>query len=179
MKWTILPLWLAALFFLWIILRGRYYKKILSDPHLLEFAQLLAKVRLAALEKHSESARLAHQQNDPRAVVTSRGLAMVYTIRRKGEDFTHCLSVGLRGRYTPRAVGGTFIALASLLLKQDLHKFHLSLGTRHLHICTFTLDEMEHANFRQREVSVPELEHISALHAECRGLRDQLPYPKS
>jgi len=87
-----------------IVFRGATYRRIFADGHFTDAAQGVARLKAAALERVIASDEdEVRSPADPRALVTSAGLALVYTVRRMEDRFVHHYSVSVAGGYTAHA----------------------------------------------------------------------------
>lgn len=180
MAWIILGcLFLLAI--AWLFFKARLYIPLFAPMHYVEFANLLtAAVEVACVridEPPSESLG-----EDPRHFVTSAGIAFFYTITTQDGLFVHQFSVSIAGRYTPRAIGGTFAVYVARLLDIEIDQLQMGVSQNMAYHIIFVLDEQEQADFESREITVPTEREASALHSECLKLSPTLecePYAAS
>ena len=149
---SVLVLTLASL---WLLDSHRAYTKVFSDDHFHEVAARLPALKRAALARlvFSESDAVCTPE-DPRGMLTSAGLAVLYLIGREGRWFHHDLSVSLPIRaYTIHAVGNVFGCFLARLLGIGRERLHLHLSSRSVHHTGFTLSAEEHEQFADRPVT--------------------------
>src|SRR5262245_33708478 len=105
MWWWIIPVVAVLLVLIWIIRAGGVYKKVFADSHFQEVVDSLPALKQAARERPIRSKQDAPQSAaDPRSLLTSAGLALVYTVSPDANGWYHHLSVSLPARgYTTHA----------------------------------------------------------------------------
>ena len=151
----------------WILLRGGLYRRLFADEHFLEVARGVARLKAAALEKviASEGDEL-RSPDDPRALVTSAGLALLYTVRQGGGRFVHHYSVSVAGGYTAHAVGETFVLFVAKLLGVPFDALALGVGRSTVHHAEFQLGGDGQAEFAGRPVPEVGPKEIAAFRTE-------------
>jgi hypothetical protein len=153
----------------WIVLRGATYRRIFANAHFTEVAQGVARIKVAAMERVIASDEdEVRSAADPRALITSAGLAMVYTVRRIEDRFVHHYhySVSVAGGYTAHAVGETFVLFAAKLLSVPFEFLALGVGQSTVHHAEFQLSPSEQAEFARRPVPEVSLGEITAFRGE-------------
>jgi hypothetical protein len=83
--------------------------------------------------------------DDPRILVTSCGLVIVYTVQKRDAEFAHHCSVGTKGGATAHAVGSTFLLLIVKLLGLPAEKTGYQIADSTVHHAEAVVDEAEHA----------------------------------
>ena len=159
---SVLLLTLASL---WLLESHRVYTKVFSDDHFHEMAARLPALKRAALARlvFSESDAVCTPE-DPRGMLTSAGLAVLYLIGREGRWFHHDLSVSLPIRaYTIHAVGYVFSCFLTRLLGIGMKRLHLHISVRRIHHAEFTLSADEHEQFAERPVTPLSSEELAAF----------------
>jgi hypothetical protein len=163
----------------WIALRGAKYRRIFADRHFVEVAQGVARIRSAALSRVIVSDDdVVRSPNDPRALVTSAGLALLYTIRRAENQFVHHYSVSLAGGYTAHAVGETFVLFVAKLFGVPFETLALGVGRSTVHHAEFELPQTEQAAFAGRQVLKVSPAEIAAFREEWIEARERLRWER-
>jgi hypothetical protein len=159
---TIVLLTLATL---WLVRGLEVYTKVFADEHFREVAARLPALKRAALERvvSSESDAVCTSE-DPRGMLTSAGLAVLYLVGRQGAGFHHDLSVSLPIRaYTAHAIGDVFICFLAQLLGIGMERLRLRVSSKTVHHAEFTLSPLEHQQFADRPVLSLSLEELAAF----------------
>jgi hypothetical protein len=167
---------LALLIVLWFIGGFGVYRRVFADAHFQEIAARLPSVKQAALERLVVSQEDAMRpMEDPRVLLTSVGLAMIYTIGPDGGVYRHHLSVSFPARgYTAHAVGETFVLFVAWLLGIASDRLFLGISQTTVHHAEFVLTEQEQGAFAERAVEAPSTERIAAFRADWITVRKQL-----
>jgi hypothetical protein len=176
MKVLFVILGLVGLALLWLVIRRvLFYRALFSDRHLHEVAAALPKLRRAALDG---AANTEPQLDDPRAVLTSAGLVVLYTITRQPDKRSlHHLSVSLGGGFTPHGVGSYFQIFVLRGLGVDPHKVgFLISGTQSFH-SEWSYSSSEQAAFAKKDV--PPIAAPRELWQECIALRPELDFKRN
>jgi len=176
---SVLVLTLASL---WLLDSHRAYTRLFSDDHFHEVAARLPALKRAALERVILSASDAVcTPEDPRGMLTSAGLTMLYLIGREGRWFHHDLSVSLPIRaYTLHAVGNMFGCFLVRLLGIGMERLHFHNSSRRVHHTGFTLSAEEHEQFADRPVTPLSPGDLAAFRRHWRlswrtGSRERIP----
>jgi hypothetical protein len=150
---------------LWLLDSHRAYAKVFADEHFREVAARLPALKRAALERVVLSASDAVcTSDDPRGMLTSAGLAVLYLIGREGCWFHHDLSVSWSIRaYTPHAVGNLFICFLARLLGIGMERLWLRVSLKTVHHAAFTLNTEEQEQFANRELTCLPSEELAAF----------------
>jgi hypothetical protein len=128
----------------WIVFRGAAYRRLFADDHLLEVARGVTRIKAAALDKViATDEDEVRSPADPRVVVTSAGLALLYTVRRVEDRFVHHYSVSVAGGYTAHAVGETFVLFVARRLGVPSESLSLGVGRSTVHHAEFRLSAVE------------------------------------
>jgi hypothetical protein len=174
-------LWLivVALVIAGVIWRGvarvSLYRRLFGVPHLMEFAQELAALKQAALRDLDPQDK---ERGDAPILRTSVGLALVYTVSRRGGGYVHHASVSLPGQAAAHAVGATFILLWARRLGFDYGRLALRVSPSTVHHAEIVLDEDEHSRFAAQPVDAPTAEWLQAFQAECAVARQSLRWER-
>jgi hypothetical protein len=159
----------------WLVVRGRAYRRVFADEHIVEFARAIAGLKRAAIagvEEGELGAPLG--SDDRRQVLTDGGLLLCYTISRQGEEYHHHLSLSMAGRYTPAAVGRCFVAYAGLLLGVPPGVLAVGRSENSYFHAQFGLAAEGQAEFERAEVQVPPPAAAAQVQAECFRAGEQL-----
>ncbi len=150
---------------LWLVVSHRGYQKVFADEHFREVAARLPALKRAALDHVILSASDAVcTSEDPRGMLTSAGLAVLYLIGREGCWFHHDLSVSWVSRpYTPHAIGSVFLCFLARLVGIGMERLCFRISAKTVHHTAFTLSAMEHQQFADRSVASLSLDELAAL----------------
>ena len=150
---------------LWLLDSHRAYRRVFADEHFREVADRLPALKRAALEHVILSASDAVcTSEDPRGMLTSGGLAVLYLIGREGCWFHHDLSVSWVSRpYTPRAIGNMFLCFLARLLGIGMERLCFRISAKTVHHTAFTLSALEQQQFADRPVASLSLDEIAAF----------------
>ncbi|MCL2777978.1 MAG: hypothetical protein FWD73_08235 [Polyangiaceae bacterium] len=124
-----------------VVSRWIVYRRVFSDPHLMELASAAPRLRTAALDLLDYP---PYGPNDPRAFLTSAGIGVLYTITKENDCFVHHCSVSLSGGVTPGAVGRRFIAACVRLFDLPADKVEYVVGVSTVHHARAMLSLAEH-----------------------------------
>ena len=151
---------------LWLLDNHRVYTRVFSDDHFHEVAARLPALKRAALARlvFSESDAVCTPE-DPRGMLTSAGLAVLYLIGCEGRWFHHDLSVSMPSRaYTINAIGNRFGCFLTRLLGIGMERLHFHISSRSIHHTVFNLNAEEHQQFADRSVTPLSPEQLAAFH---------------
>jgi hypothetical protein len=170
MEWLILGMLLTLVFVLslagfWLRRGFETYTKVFSDEHFREVGAGLPALKRAALERVivPESDAVCTPE-DPRGLLTSAGLTVLYLIGCQENHFHHTLSVNSTARgSTAHAAGEMFICLLVRLLGVRADRLHLRLSSRAVHHAVFTLTTPEHEQFADQPVTPLSAEELAAF----------------
>jgi hypothetical protein len=151
----------------WILSRGGLYRRLFADAHFVEVARGVDRLKDAALERVivSDEDEVASPA-DRRTLVTSAGLALLYTVRAVEGRFVHHYSVSVAGRYTAHAVGETFTLFVAKLLGLPFEALALGVGRSTVHHAEFRLSAGEQAEFAARPVPVVSAAEVAVFRSE-------------
>jgi hypothetical protein len=150
---------------LWLLDSHRIYSRVFSDDHFHEVATHLPALKRAALARlvFSESDAVCTPE-DPRGMLTSAGLAVLYLIGCEGRWFHHDLSVSMPSRaYTIHTVGNRFGCFLARLLGIGMERLQFHFSSRRIHHTVFTLNADEHRQFADRSVTPLSPEQLAAF----------------
>jgi len=171
----VFPGFVIAVIFLWIVSRIRAYRRFFADAHFLEVSQGVPRLKAAALDKviapDEDEALLP---SDPRALVTSAGLAFFYTIQHVGNRFVHHYSVSEAGRITAAALGETFTLFVAKLLGVPFEALKLEMGQSAIRHAEFILSDAEQSEFAARATLEMSAAEVKAFSRECMEVREHL-----
>lgn len=176
--WLVL---LGVVIVAFVAMRLRRYARFFSDEHWLEVARGLGPVKQAALERviRDGEGEPRVQENDPRAFVSSAGLAIVYTVSEGAGGYVHHWSVGAVSGPTAHALGGAFVLFVAKLLGFSPSDLRCEVAPSTVHHAEVVLDAAQHAALAAapaREVSREELAELrrEILEARLRVARPPL-----
>jgi len=153
---------------LWLLKGFEAYTKVFSDEHFQEVGTRLPALKRAALERVivPQAAEVCTPE-DPRGLLTSAGLTVLYLIGHKGDWFHHDLSVSSTARgYVAHAVGGMFTGLLVRLLGVGVDRLRLWVSSRAVHHMAFTLSAEEHELFASQPVTPLSPEELTAFRVD-------------
>lgn len=167
MEWVIclsvVPILLITLLFI----SGSIHKKVFSDAHFQEVAESLPALKQAAMDLPMQGQENPFQPTDPRSLLTSVGLAIVYTVSLHDGVFHHHISISLAARgYTAHAVGDMFMQFVARLLGVGIDRFRLGVSRATVHHGIFELSLAEHAAYSNRPVTVLTADELKAIREE-------------
>jgi hypothetical protein len=126
----------------YLLFRAVTYHRYFADGHFTEVAQGVARIKAAALERVVASKKdEVRSTADPRVLVTSAGLRLVYTGRRMEDRFVHHYSVSMAYCFTAGLVGKRFVLFVAKVLGVPLDSLALGVGRTTVH-------HVHHADFR-------------------------------
>ena len=161
----------------WIVFRGAAYRRLFADGHFLEVAKGVSRIKAAALDKVIVSGvNEVRLPDDSRALVTSAGLALLYTIRRVEDRFVHHYSVSAAGGYTAHAVGETFVLFVAKLLGVPFESLALGVGRSTVYHAEFQFSTVEQSEFAVRVVPEVSLAAVAAFRSAWVEARKQLQW---
>jgi hypothetical protein len=158
---------LVALVVAWVVYRAAVYRRLFADEHFLEVARGLGRVKTSALDKllGAEEDEVT-SRTDPRVLLTSAGLALLYTVRQAEGGFVHHYSVSVAGGYTAHAVGETFVLFVAKLLGVPFGSLALGVGRSTVHHAEFRLSAAEQSEFAARPVPEVSPAEVTAFRQE-------------
>ncbi|MBC8104269.1 MAG: hypothetical protein H7Z41_16965 [Cytophagales bacterium] len=179
MIWVIVGgiLVIVAIFALWIRSRDKKYSKVFTDPHYVEFAGALPRMKAAALSRSEDGEDDDEEMpapDDERVLQTSAGLAVFYTIHRRGDRYIHHYSVSLAGEYTASAVGIGFSLYFASLLGIPIEQLTLQLSEAGVFHTEFTRSGGEQAAFADRRIETLTPEAASLRFTRCLRQRESV-----
>lgn len=96
-----------------------FYRRLYADVHFSQICQAMDALRNAAMAQ--TACKPSHvRSDDPRILITRRGLLIYYTIQKTEQGYQHHLSLSLPGRFMPVSAGRTFLACVMTLLNWPL-----------------------------------------------------------
>ena len=176
MMWVwFIPGFAIAVIFLWIVSRIRAYRRFFADTHFLEVSQGVPRLKAAALDRIiAPNEDQAPSPSDPRALVTSAGLAFFYTIHRVENRFVHHYSVSEAGRITAAALGETYTLFVAKLLGVPFGTLKLEMGQSAIRHAEFILSDAEQSEFAARATLEISAAEVKAFSRECMEVREHL-----
>lgn len=174
--WVCASVTVAALV-AWVVFRGGVYRRLFADGHFMEVARAAGRVKTAALGRVITSDDdEPRSPADPRAAVTSAGLALLYTVRRVEDRFVHHYSVSVAGGYTAHAVGETFVLFVARVLGVPVASLALGVGRSTVHHAEFQFTGAEQSEFAGRPVAEVSPAEVTAFRDEWVEARKQLQW---
>jgi len=169
----------VAAFVGWIVFRIRAYRRFFADEHFLEIAREVARLKIAALDRVvALDEHEAPSPTDPRALVTSAGLALFYTIRRIDDRFVHHYSVSVARGHTAHLVGEMFTLFVARLLGVPFEALTLEVGRSAVHHAEFHLPATEQSKFAERAAPKVSPIEITSFRKECMEVRKHLRWKR-
>jgi hypothetical protein len=171
----VFPGFVIAVIFLWVVSRIRAYRRFFADAHFLEVSQVVRRLKAAALDRIiAPNEDQALSPSDPRALVTSAGLAFFYTIHHVENRFVHHYSVSEVGRITAAALGETYALFVAKLLGVPFEALKLEMGQSAIRHVEFILSDAEQSEFAARETLEISAAEVKAFSRECMDVREHL-----
>lgn len=165
----------VLLIVLWVASKGRLYGRIFSTEHYAELADAMPAVKAAACDMINQDPVLPPTE-DQRVVITSAGIAILYTISHKDDEFTHHFSISIAGRLTPYAVGGSFTLYIARLLGLDESKLEVGVSEGNVFHTEWRCSEAEQNEFSSRTVASLTPEEAGELFASCIDDKQNLEF---
>ncbi len=150
---------------LWLLRGFAAYNRVFSDEHFQEVSARLPALKRAALERVIvPGSDAVCMSEDPRGLLTSAGLTVLYLVGREGDWFHHDLSINSPScGYTTHAVGEMFIYFLVRLLGVEMDRLRLGVSPRAVHHAAFTLSTGEHEQFAGQPVTPVSPEELAAF----------------
>lgn len=163
----------------WTVSRIRKYRRLSADEHYLEIAREVARLKVAALDRViALDEDEAPSPTDPRALITSAGLALFYTARRSDDRFAHHYSVSVAGGYTSHLVGEMFTLFIARLLGVPFEALTLEVGRSSVYHAEFHLSAAEQSKFAERAVPKVTTAEITSFRREYMEVRKHLRWKR-
>ena len=159
---------------LWSI--AGYYRGLFSVDHYREVAKVLENLRSQAESRPLVGGEVMDWGEDPRTAITSRNLALAYTIRPEDALNVHHLSVATppRGGIT-FAAGETFASFFAWGLGVKPAECAAFMGVSVFHL-EFTISEQNQRAFMERPLSLPSGIDLETIRGEVLHLREQIEF---
>ena len=169
--WFVLALIVLAA--LVIVPRMRMYGRLFGDEHFVEIARGLGRIKTAALA-HVASADEAPSSpaEDPRILVTTERLVVVYTVKQRDADFVHHCSVSVAGGVTAHAVGSTFLVFVVKVLRLPIAKMIFAFADTTVHHGEAVVDAAAHAALAAAPVVGVTASNVGEIRREAMEARD-------
>lgn len=169
---------LAGLVALALVAKARRLRRLFGDDHHLEIARRAPALKAAALDRAADPDSLGRVAlDDPRLVLTTAGLAILYTVASEDGRFVHACSVSYQGGVTAHAIGWHFLGYLVLLLGLPLERLELSVSASTAHHAEVSLGPDDHAAVARapvREVSPGQLSDLRQAIATARARLSEL-----
>lgn len=163
----------VLLFALFVVSRARVYGRLFGDEHFIELGRGLATVRAAAIERIiDEGSEKPPSRGDPRALLTSSGLLVVYTVSKRGAAFVHHCSVGATRSVTAHAVGETFVLFVAKVLRLPIEKMAFQIADSTVHHGEAVLDEAAHRALVSTTIIVVTETNVADLRRQAMEARE-------
>ena len=163
-----------------VLSRVRRYRRLLADEHFLEIARAASRLKGAALWNVILSdGDMPKSPDDPRICLTTRGLAIVYTVQQDGQRFIHHCSVGLAGGITTHAVGGLFLAFVTKLLGLPWARMSFGVAASTVHHGELVVGPEEHQSISSLVAPAPSLESIAVDRRVAFGAKNHFAWNRA
>jgi hypothetical protein len=158
-------LWIALGFVvvgvgLTIASRAKAYGRIFGEDHFVEIARGAANLKVTALANVFDENETTTPREGPPMLVTGPGLAIVYTILKRGSEFVHHCSVSASGGFTAHAIGSLFLMFIVKLFGWPVDRAIFEVGKSTVHHGEVVLDQDAHEAWITR--AVPEVTDANA-----------------
>lgn len=162
----------SRVWFFWWIYHGLFTVK-----HYREVSLILEKIRDAAgLRTAVDGEETPLDEDDPRRALTSRCLAMVYTITQEEGHFVHHLSMSLPKRGgTSIAAGETFVSFFVWRLGFNTAECAAFMGFEAFHL-EIEVQEKDHFEIMDRPLEIPAEMDLDSIRAEILRIRRQIEF---
>ena len=163
----------GGLLLLLLLVRMRALARVFAQRHFQEVAAALPALRRAAVAGIDQT---EPQADDARALLTSAGLVVLYTIRRDAPPirFIHHVSVSLGGGRTPHGVGSFFLIFVLKGLGIDPKTVSLGVSKTRIFHSEWTLSDSQQSAFAAGEA--PPIPSAQGLWNESVALRSELQF---
>jgi len=154
-----------------------YYRNLFSVKHYREVAHVLERLRTQAeLRPFVDGEETFVEDGDPRKALTSRNLALAYTITQEDDLFVHHLSVSTppRGGIT-FAAGETFVSFFAWRLGLKPAECSAFMGVSVFHL-EFAISEENQMGFMDRSPILPTGIDLDTVRKEVLGIRSQIEF---
>jgi hypothetical protein len=155
--------------------RIKFYSKIFNLNHYNEIYQSMDKIKKAAVSKKEEELTSLNK-DDPRAIITDAGLAIVYTITKNEKKYEHHMSVSCYGRYTPHAVGEHFSVYIADIMSWNIQDVEFFFTETPVYHAIIELQEEEHLAWEKSSIIKPNFAAEDELRKHIQGLLEQVQF---
>ena len=157
----------------------RIYRGMFSVNHYREVASAVERIRRGAGERPflegMEIDELAGL-GDPRTMVTSKSLAISYTITEEKPNFLHHIALSTpRAGYTTHAAGESFVSFIVWCLGLDPADCESFAGPSSYHL-VFTIPEEEQAAFVEHPLSLSDEIGLETIRGEIQQARESIDF---
>jgi hypothetical protein len=169
---TAVAVCLVAIIVFGVWSRTRMYGRLFSDRHHLELACAAVALKQAGLDRPivTDSDGIT-SRSDPRCLLTSAGLVVVYTVSPEASGLLHQCSVSVAGDITARGVGERFVLLMAKLIGLPLDKLRVQIGSSTVHHALALLSPSEHARLASAPVFELTADNLERVRREISDLR--------
>jgi hypothetical protein len=162
-----------------LVSRGRAYRRLFADEHFLEIARAAHGLKAAAIaEPIDVHGAPPNVPGDARFLLTTAGLAVVYTVVKEEQAFIHHLSVSNSNGITANAVGATFVAYVARLVGLPLSKMTFEVGVSTVHHGEVRLDAAEHEALGALPIPEVSPANVAELWRAAMGARSQMSWKR-
>ncbi|MCC6997757.1 MAG: hypothetical protein IT370_24275 [Deltaproteobacteria bacterium] len=166
---------LAGLIGLALVAKVRGLRRLFGDEHFLEIARKVPAMKDAALASASApDVEGRVPLDDARLVLTTCGLAILYTVGAEEGQFVHACSVSYRRGVTAHAIGEAFLAYLVILLGLPVERLKLAVSASTAHHAEVTLSPDDHAAVAAADVPEVTATNIAAIRAAIVATRARL-----
>jgi len=154
---------------------ARYYRNLFSVKHYREVALVLENLRnQAMLHPLVDGEVVFMEDDDPRKALTSRNLALAYTIRQEDGLYVHHLSVAtvLRGGI-PDSAAKIIVSFFAWRLGLKPAECTAFMGVNVFHL-EFTISEENQVDFMGRSLILPKGIDLDTIRKEVLRIRSQI-----
>lgn len=162
-----------------VLARIGKHRRLFADEHFMEVAQAASRLKQAALADLQFPSPVANPGDDPRALLTGRGLAVVYTVVQQEQQYVHHCSVSLVDGVTANAIGGTFLIFAATFLGLPADAMTYQIGASTVHHGELVVGAEDHAAIASRPVPAASLENVQAIRLASFNARRSLAWHSS
>lgn len=177
MLWLLIaPLWIALLIgLIWFFLRAKNnagrYEAIFEPAHLIEFAEVVRRVRADALETAHGA---APSSPSPGGSPTTGGLRLHYTAAREAAAWQHHFSMACEGGALAPSTARFLFAYSRHLLGLEGVPVELGVSDANRFHMTWAIPESAEYAWEAREVPVPAPEELQGVLEQCWHQAEQV-----
>ena len=154
-KYVLVAIVLFLAFMMWR--KMRYYKRVFSDEHYFEVAEVLHELKELALKKVGST-----YAGPVEGKVTSAGLIISYSIQMEDGQFEHHVALSTKGRRTLHGIAHRFIYYSIWVLGLPIEQLQMAASQTSVHHGKVTISAMEQEEFPGSPKKIPSVDELKA-----------------